>query len=58
MSLFRRLHEWRESRRDDVRREAERKAQAQGKLTDEVREAGERAEREPHGPGSLSVWER
>lgn len=58
MSVLDALRDWRRRRREHARQEAERKAQAQGKLNDEVIAEGERAERHPPGPGSLSPWER
>jgi hypothetical protein len=58
MSILDALRDWRGRRRDEARAEAERKAQAQGKLNDEVIAEGEEAARHPPGPGSLSPWER
>jgi hypothetical protein len=58
MAILDALRDWRQKRRDRARDEAERKAQAQGKLNDEVIAEGEDAARHPPGPGSLSPWER
>ena len=57
MSLLDVLRRWRRDRRERERADAERKAQAQGKLTEEVIAEGEAARRNPRPPGSLSRWE-
>jgi hypothetical protein len=57
MSILDSLRSWQRERREHAREEAERKAQAQGKLNDEVIAEGEQAERKPPLPGQLGPWE-
>jgi hypothetical protein len=58
MSIIATFRQWRDRRKDAVREEAEAKARAQGKLNAEVIAAGEQAEQEPSGPGTLGTWEK
>ena len=58
MSLLDALRRWRRDRSEAARADAERKAQAQGKLTDETIADGEEAARNPPRPGTLSRWEQ
>jgi hypothetical protein len=58
MGLLDALRDRRLRRRERARQEAERKAQAQGKLNDEVIADGDRAAEHPPKPGELSPWER
>ena len=58
MAILDAWRSWRQRRSDRARDEAERKAQAQGHLTEETIREGEEAAEHPPAPGSLSVWER
>jgi hypothetical protein len=58
MSLLDAIRDWRSARRERARQEAERKAQAQGHLTEETIREGERAAEHPGAPGDLSRWEQ
>ena len=58
MSLMDAIRRWRRDRRERAREDAERKAQAQGKLNDEVIAEGRRATENPPAPGELSRWEQ
>jgi hypothetical protein len=58
MSLLDVVRRWRRDRSESARRDAERKAQAQGKLNDETIADGEDAARNPPLPGTLSRWEQ
>jgi hypothetical protein len=58
MSLLDALRAWRRDRSEAAREDAERKAQAQGKLNDETIADGEDAARHPPLPGTLSRWEQ
>jgi hypothetical protein len=58
MGLLDALRDRRLRRRERARQDAERKAQAQGKLNDEVIADGDRAAEHPPKPGELSPWER
>jgi hypothetical protein len=58
MSLLDTVRSRLRDRRERAREDAERKAQAQGKLNDEVIAEGERAAESPRKPGELSRWEQ
>ena len=58
MSILDAVRRWRRARSEAARRDAERKAQAQGKLNDEVIAEGDRAAESPRKPGELSRWEQ